>query len=147
MPDRDGGKDPKELLEELDVIMDDLISKMETWEEKLRLMMSEGDEEALVNEAGKGCLFGRKVDEVRSKLDDNRPIRAEDSQAPPEERPSQEELDKLEGKIEDKCDTVSTKVDALMDEVLDIKKDLSDRIKRSMDALTDEVDLLFDLDD
>ena len=137
----DDVKDPKEILEELNAIMDDLIQKMAIWEGKLRRRMEEGDEEALVHEAGKGGLFGKKVDEIRTKLDDNRPIKAEDSTSPPEE------LDVLEGKIEDKCDSVSKKVDALMDEVMDIKKDLSDKIKRSMDALTDEVDLLFDMDD
>jgi hypothetical protein len=140
------GKDPKEVLKELDELMDDLIDKMDLWEEKLRLMMDEGDEEALVSEAGKAGYFGGKVSEVKTRLEEGRPFKAEDSQAPSEKGPSQEELDELEGKIEDKCDTVSKKVDALMDEVFEIKEELSDKIKRSMDEISD-IDIYFMDDD
>lgn len=133
----EGGRDPKHVLEELNSIMDDLVEKMGVWEEKLRRRIEEGDEKGLIAEAGKGGFFGKKVDEVRSTLDENRPIRAQDGQAGTDERPAQEDLDELEVQIEDKCDTVSKKVDALMDEVMNIKEELSDRIKRSMDEMAD----------
>jgi hypothetical protein len=143
----DDVKDPKRVLEDLDSIMDDLIRKMDIWEGKLRRMMEAGDDDALLEEAGKGGYFGRRVTQVRNKLIESRPIRTEDSPGSFEGQPSQEELDELELKIEDKCEKVSTKVDALLDEVTEIKSELSDKIKRSMDDLTDEMDILFDTED
>jgi hypothetical protein len=133
----EGGRDPKHVLEELNAIMDDLVEKMGVWEERLRRRIEEGDEKGLIAEAGKGGFFGRKVDEVRSTLDENRPIGAQEAQVDAEKRPPQEDLDDLEVQIEDKCDTVSKKVDALMDEIMNIKEELSDRIKRSMDEMAD----------
>lgn len=148
MPDRE----PREVLEELDSFMDDLIAKMRVWEERLRRRLHEGDPEAIVSEAGKGGYFGSRVSEVRARLEEVSATAAPegvgdgdgDGGGPSEASPKDTEI---EMKIEEKCEHVSKNVDRLLDEIADIHDELADRIKRSAEDISDIDDYFDDADE
>lgn len=130
---------PKEVLEELNKVMDSLIKDMVVWEERLRGIVEAGNRDGAVDVAGEGSNLSRRSEEVRATLDENRVQR-------PDDEDQRRELDELDAEIETKCDIVSEKIQNALEQIYEIKDDLNEGLERTKKQI-DDLDIYLDPDE
>jgi len=125
MPGRDAGL--KALLKEIDESLDEVLKKMDRWEEDLHRVMRKGDREQVIEVAQKGGAFSRSSRDARDELLQVKGTYKEDL--------SDGALDEANAAVEAKLDRIDERLQAAMDELMAQQEAMDDKTRRAMEAM------------
>lgn len=133
------GSDLRSILTEIDSVLDDVLRKMDDWEEELHRTMRKGDNEQVMEVAQKGNAFSRNSREVRDELLEAKSSHKDDL--------SDGALDEANAAVEAKLDQIDARLQRAMEEVLARQETMGEKMRKTIEDMEGLQGLSSDSDD